>query len=605
MQPKPVTGLNVFSGTLRILPDIGRILKGVYHLATAKPDKYQSLGRMFEIRAAQHPTHLFLRYEDQQYTYQQFNQWSNQIAHYLDSTGIKNGDVVALMMENRPETLACVLAITKLGAIVSMINTTQRDDVLLHSLTTVTPNAAIIGEECMNAFAEVNDQINKPTEFKQFFMADNSSKPAPSGFTDLANASQSASTDNPLSSQKIQMKQTAYYIFTSGTTGLPKASILTHFRWIKAMGAFGLSAFRIRQNDVFYVCLPLYHNNALTVSWGSIVGAGATMVLARKFSASRFWDDCRHYGVTAFCYIGELCRYLLNQPEQENDRNHNVRVMGGNGLRPDIWMKFKQRFGVAQIMELYGASECNIAFVNSLNLDMTAGYCPMSFEVIKYDIEQDTPILNDDGFMIPVDKGETGLLIAEVTERSPYEGYTNAKANQSKVLQSVFKTGDTYFNSGDLVQKQGYKHVAFIDRLGDTFRWKGENVATTEVEEVANQFPQIEHSVVYGVQIPNTDGRAGMAAITLSTPLDQFDTKTFTDHVKNKLPNYAVPIFIRIRPQQEITGTFKYKKGTLKNDGFDYESFNEPVFVLLPGASYYQRIDSQLNQELKKGIYQF
>jgi fatty-acyl-CoA synthase/citronellyl-CoA synthetase len=605
MQPKPVTGLNVFSGTLRILPDIGRILKGVYHLATAKPDKYQSLGRMFEIRAAQHPTHLFLRYEDQQYTYQQFNQWSNQIAHYLDSTGIKNGDIVALMMENRPETLACVLAITKLGAIVSMINTTQRDDVLLHSLTTVTPNAAIIGEECMNAFAEVNDQINKPTEFKQFFMADNSSKPAPSGFTDLANASQSASTDNPLSSQKIQMKQTAYYIFTSGTTGLPKASILTHFRWIKAMGAFGLSAFRIRQNDVFYVCLPLYHNNALTVSWGSIVGAGATMVLARKFSASRFWNDCRHYGVTAFCYIGELCRYLLNQPEQENDRNHNVRVMGGNGLRPDIWMKFKQRFGVAQIMELYGASECNIAFVNSLNLDMTAGYCPMSFEVIKYDIEQDTPILNNDGFMIPVDKGETGLLIAEVTERSPYEGYTNAKANQSKVLQSVFKTGDTYFNSGDLVQKQGYKHVAFIDRLGDTFRWKGENVATTEVEEVANQFPQIEHSVVYGVQIPNTDGRAGMAAITLSTPLDQFDTKTFTDHVKNKLPNYAVPIFIRIRPQQEITGTFKYKKGTLKNDGFDYESFNEPVFVLLPGASYYQRIDSQLNQELKKGIYQF
>ena len=605
MQPKPVTGLNVFSGTLRILPDIGRILKGVYHLATAKPEKYQSLGRMFEIRAAQHPDHLFLRYEDKQYTYQQFNQWSNQIAHYLDSTGIKNGDVVALMMENRPETLACVLAITKLGAIVSMINTTQRDDVLLHSLTTVTPNAAIIGEECMNAFAEVNDQINKPAEFKQFFMADHSSKPAPSGFTDLANAAQSASTDNPVSSQKIQMKQTAYYIFTSGTTGLPKASILTHFRWIKAMGAFGLSAFRIRQNDVFYVCLPLYHNNALTVSWGSIVGAGATMVLARKFSASRFWDDCRHYGVTAFCYIGELCRYLLNQPEQENDRNHNVRVMGGNGLRPDIWMKFKQRFGVAQIMELYGASECNIAFVNSLNLDMTAGYCPMSFEVIKYDIEQDAPILNDDGFMIPVDKGETGLLIAEVTERSPYEGYTNAKANQSKVMHSVFKTGDTYFNSGDLVQKQGYKHVAFVDRLGDTFRWKGENVATTEVEEVANQFPQIEHSVVYGVQIPNTDGRAGMAAITLSTPIDQFDTKTFTDHVKNKLPNYAVPIFIRIRPQQEITGTFKYKKGTLKNDGFDYESFNEPVFVLLPGEAYYQRIDSQLNQELKKGTYQF
>jgi fatty-acyl-CoA synthase/citronellyl-CoA synthetase len=509
------------------------------------------------------------------------------------------------MMENRPETLACVLAITKLGAIASMINTTQRDEVLIHSLTTVTPHAFIIGEECIKAFTQVSDKINQPADFKQFYMADNSSTPVPEHFTDLTDATKDQPSNNPASTQKIQMKQTAYYIFTSGTTGLPKASILTHFRWIKAMGAFGLSAFRIRKNDVFYVCLPLYHNNALTVSWSSIVGAGATMVLARKFSASRFWDDCRHYGVTSFCYIGELCRYLLNQPEKENDRNHRVRIMGGNGLRPDIWMKFKQRFGVEQIMELYGASECNIAFVNSLNLDMTAGYCPMSFDVIQYNIEQDAPVLNNKGFMIPVAKGETGLLIAEVTKRSPYEGYTNAKANQSKVLHDVFKSGDKYFNSGDLVQKQGYKHVAFVDRLGDTFRWKGENVATTEVEEVANQFAQIDNTVVYGVQIPNTDGRAGMAAITLNTPQNQFDMEAFSDHIKNKLPNYAVPIFVRIRPQQEITGTFKYKKGTLKTDGFDYEAFNEPVFVLLPGKSHYQPVDSLLNEALKKGKYHF
>ena len=605
MQPKPVTGINVFSGTLRILPDIARILKGVYHLASAKPEKYQSLGRMFEIRASQRPDHCFLRYEDSEYTYQAFNQWSNQICHYLSSQGVSNGDTVALMMENRPETLACVLAVTKLGAIVSMINTTQRDDVLIHSLTTVTPKMAIVGEECIQAFTHVQDQIDQPDTFKKFYMADGSSHPAPDGFIDLNDAIKQQPNSNPESSKHVKMKQTAYYIFTSGTTGLPKASILTHFRWIRAMGAFGLAAFRIRKDDVYYVCLPLYHNNALTVSWASIVGAGATMVLARKFSASRFWDDCRHYGVTAFCYIGELCRYLLNQPEKENDRNHNVRVIGGNGLRPDIWMKFKKRFAIPQIMELYGASECNIAFVNNLNLDMTAGYCPMSFNVIKYDIEQDKPILNEQGFMIPVAKGETGLLIAEVTKRSPYEGYTNTKANKSKVLNNVFKKGDTYFNSGDLVQKQGYKHVAFVDRLGDTFRWKGENVATTEVEEVANQFPQIQNSVAYGVEIPNTDGRAGMAAITLTTDLKQFDIKGFTNHIKSKLPNYAVPIFIRIRPSQEITGTFKYKKGTLKTDGFDYESFKEPVFVLLPGESQYQEINTQLNGELKQGKYKF
>ncbi len=605
MQPKTVTGINVFSGTLRILPDIGRILKGVYHLASAKPDKYKSIGRMFEIRAAQRPNHCFLRYEDTEYSYQTFNQWSNQISHYFSSQRGKSGDTIALMMENRPETLACVLAITKLGAIVSMINTTQRDDVLVHSLTTVTPKIAIIGEECTEAYLQVKDQIKQDSSFRTFYMADASSTPAPDGFIDLDTVTPDFPKSNPESSKRIQMKQTAYYIFTSGTTGLPKASILTHFRWVKAMGAFGLSAFRIRKDDVYYVCLPLYHNNALTVSWASIVGAGATMVLARKFSASRFWDDCRRYGVTAFCYIGELCRYLLNQPEKDNDRNHSVRVMGGNGLRPDIWMKFKQRFAIPQIMELYGASECNIAFVNNLNLDLTAGFCPMSFNVIKYDIEQDAPVLNEQGFMIPVAKGETGLLIAEVTKRSPYEGYTNIKANQTKVLTNVFKKDDVYFNSGDLVQKQGYKHVAFVDRLGDTFRWKGENVATTEVEEVANQFPQVEHSVAYGVQIPNTDGRAGMTAITLNTELNQFDTTAFTQHLKSKLPSYAVPIFIRIRPTQEITGTFKYKKGTLKTEGFNSQAFNEPVFVLLPGENSYTAINTDLISELKNGNYQF
>lgn len=605
MQPKPVTGINVLSGTLRILPDISRILKGIYHLASAKPDKYQSIGRMFEIRAHAQPNHCFLRYEDSDYTYQQFNQWSNQIAHYLDSRGIKSGDVVALMMENRPATLACVLAITKLGAIASMINTTQRSELLLHSLTTVPPKSVIIGEECTQAFIDVREQLKHKVAFTQFYMADHSSNPAPDEFIDLDLAIKGQSKENPESSKHIQMKQTACYVFTSGTTGFPKASILTHFRWIKAMGAFGLSAFRIRKSDAFYVCLPLYHNNALTVSWGSIVGAGATMVLARKFSASRFWDDCRRYDVTAFCYIGELCRYLLNQPAKENDREHKVRIIGGNGLRPDIWLKFKERFAIPRVIELYAASECNIAFVNSLNLDMTAGYCPLSFEVVQYDVEQDTPILNSEGFMVPVAKGETGLLVAEITQRSPYEGYTNPKANESKILKDVFKTGDIYFNSGDLVQKQGYKHVAFVDRLGDTFRWKGENVATTEVEEVINQFPQVDNAVVYGVQIPNTDGRAGMAAITLNTPIEAFDIQAFSEYVKNKLSNYAVPIFIRIRPQQEITGTFKYKKGTLKKEGFDYEVFDEPVFVLLPGASVYQMIDQNLNSELKAGQYHF
>ena len=215
--------------------------------------------------------------------------------------------------------------------------------------------------------------------------------------------------------------------------------------------------------------------------------------------------------------------------------------------------------------------------------------------------EKDAPVLNEKGFMIPINKGEVGLLIGEVTKRSPYEGYTNKKANKGKVLENVFKTGDSYFHSGDLVQKQGYGHVAFIDRLGDTFRWKGENVATTEVEEVANQFDQITESVVYGVQVPNTDGRAGMAAITLNTELNNFDAKSFTQHVKAKLPSYAVPMFIRVRQEQEITGTFKHKKGDLKEQAFNLSLVDEPIFVLLPNSKEYKPMTKEWLAQLDSG----
>lgn len=605
MDPKPVTGLNVLKGTMGIVPDIGRILKGLYYLATAKAEKFSSLGLIFETRAKQQPDKCFLRYEEVEYSYSEFNQWANQISHHYASLGIKSGDTVSLMMENRPETLVNVLAITKLGAVVSMINTTQRDDVLLHSFTVVEPKMIVIGEESVNAYESIRSRLPVSSTCKHFYMQDGTTNAAPEGYTDLNIAIKSNSKKNPKSTKLVQMKQSAYYIFTSGTTGLPKASILTHFRWVKAMGIFGLSAFRLRKDDNFYVCLPLYHNNALTVAWASIVGAGATMVLARKFSASRFWDDCRKYHVTACCYIGELCRYLLNQPAKDTDRNHSLRVMGGNGLRPDIWMEFRRRFGVHYIMELYGASECNIAFVNVLNLDMTAGYCPLSFEVVEYDIEKNTPVLDEKGFMVPVKKDEVGLLIGEVTTRSPYEGYTNKKANKGKVLDNVFKQGDSYFHSGDLVQKQGYRHVAFVDRLGDTFRWKGENVATTEVEEVANQFKQITESVVYGVQVPNTDGRAGMAAITLNTALNNFDIQSFTDHIKAKLPSYAVPMFIRINQEVEITGTFKHKKVDLKEQGFDLSLVNEPMFFLLPNTKQYQPVTKEWIKELKAGGVSF
>lgn len=586
MQARTVGLKNITKAVFGILPDIGTILRGVYYLATAKADKHFSVGQMFERRTQENPHKIFIRYQHYSYSYSDINHWANRYAHYLASQGIGQGDIVAVMLENRPETFVCVLALAKLGAIASMINTTQRQEILLHSLTCVNARRLILGEELIDAHNQIRDQL--PAGLKTpFFLADTHTQQMPDYCIDLADSSRHASEENPLSSSEIQMKQPIYYIFTSGTTGLPKASIMTHFRWIKAMGAFGLASFRLKADDVFYVCLPMYHNNALTVSFASAVGAGCEVVITRKFSASRFWKDCSDYGVTAFCYIGELCRYLLNQPASPLDKQHKVRVMGGNGLRPDIWMAFRERFGVNHISELYGASECNIAFTNALNLDLTCGYCPMSHVVVKYDIEKDEPLRDKKGFLIEVENGQVGLLLAEVTERSPFEGYTDPEANRKKVFRDVKKKGDIYFNSGDLVQRQGYKHVAFVDRLGDTFRWKGENVATTEVEEVANQFQQVAQTVVYGVQIPHSDGRAGMAAITLNTELNRFDGQAFAQHVRQKLPAYAVPVFIRIREEQEITGTFKYKKVDLKNDGFDPSKIQDPLYILLPNSDRY------------------
>lgn len=603
MQARTVSLTNITKAVFGILPDLGTILRGVYYLATAKADKHFSVGQMFEQRTRENPHKIFIRYQHFSYSYNDINQWANRYAHFLASQGISQGDIVAVMLENRPETFVCVLALAKLGAIASMINTTQRQDVLVHSLTCVNARRLILGEELIEAHAQIRDQLPAGLQ-SPYFLADNHQTVMPQYCTDLGDSSRHASQENPLSSGQIQMKQPIYYIFTSGTTGMPKASIMTHFRWIKAMGAFGLASFRLKSEDVFYVCLPMYHNNALTVSFASAVGAGCEVVIARKFSASRFWKDCADYGVTAFCYIGELCRYLLNQPASPLDKQHQVRVMGGNGLRPDIWMAFRERFGVEHISELYGASECNIAFTNALNLDLTCGYCPMSHVVVQYDIEKDEPVRDKKGFLIEVEKGKVGLLLAEVTERSPFEGYTDPEANRKKVFRNVKKKGDVYFNSGDLVQRQGYKHVAFIDRLGDTFRWKGENVATTEVEEVANQFQQIAQSVVYGVQVPNSDGRAGMAAITLNTELNRFDGQAFAQHVRQKLPAYAVPVFIRIREEQEITGTFKYKKVDLKNQGFDPSQVQDPLFILLPNSDRYVPVTHDTVQAVNQGSIQ-
>jgi fatty-acyl-CoA synthase/citronellyl-CoA synthetase len=608
MQARTVSFTNVLRHALFQGGAIAPLVKGLHTLISAKPDRYRSIGSHLEEHALKRPNTPAIRYQQDEFNYGQVNAWVNRYAHYFISQGIQSGDTIGINIENRTECLIAVLAVVKTGAIAAMINTSQRGEVLLHSINLVQPKMMLIGEEQIEAMASVIESLEIPLRTQLYYLEDKlkgtAPRPCPSFYQDMALVSAQQSTENPETTNKIQMKQPCFYIFTSGTTGLPKASVMSHYRWHKSMAGMGLASMRLTRNDVMYLSLPLYHNNALTVAMAGILGAGGCLAIGRKFSVSRFWDEIRQHQATTFCYIGELCRYLLNSPAQANDQDHKIRAIIGNGLRPDIWMEFKQRFNIDHINEFYGASECNLVFTNTFNLDCTAGFCPLPYNVVAYDIEADEPIRDQQGFMQPVKKGETGLLITEINAKQPFEGYTDAEATKKKILQSVFKSEDRWFNTGDMVINQGFKHIAFADRLGDTFRWKGENVATTEVEAVANEYPGVEHSVAYGVEIPGTDGRAGMAALTLKD-INNFNAAAFSRHLHEKLPAYAVPVFIRIREQEEITGTFKYRKVELKKEHYDLDQVAEAIFVMSAKEQQFVPLDSQMLNNIQQQKLRF
>ena len=544
-----------------------------------------------------------------QLTYRQFNAWANRIADYLSSIGIRKGDAIVVNIENRPELLATVVACAKIGAIGALINTSQRGKVLTHSFNLVEPKAAIIGAELTDAIDEVRDQL-KLAEDRFFCLADQDTLDdpgtVPEGYRNLAELIRDCSSANPDSASRMYLRDPLFYIYTSGTTGLPKAVVFNHGRWQKAYGAFGFSAVRLKKHDRMYCTLPFYHATGMVIGWGSAIAAGAGLVLARKFSASRFWDDIRKYDCTSFTYVGELCRYLHEQPPSPNDRDNKIRVIVGNGLRPGIWKNFKSRFGIERVVELYASSEGNVAFTNIFNFDNTVGFSPISYAIVKYDKEKDEPVRGPNGLMIKVKRGEAGLLIGEITNETPFDGYTDPEKTEKAILRDVFKKGDSYFNTGDMMRDIGFRHAQFVDRLGDTFRWKGENVSTTEVEQIMDGYEGIVETVVYGVEIPNTNGRAGMARLRLDRDIDRFDFDGLLQYLKRELPPYAIPVFLRISDQPtETTGTFKHQKNNLKEQSYDLSKHDDPVFVLLPKENAYQRLNKEIQHGIEGNQYRF
>ncbi|MBV8929810.1 MAG: long-chain-acyl-CoA synthetase [Mycobacteriaceae bacterium] len=544
-----------------LLMDTPTMLRGALTGFLALPSAKTSIGKVFADRAARYGDHAFIKFGDETISYREANETANRYAALLAARGVGHGDVVGIMMRNEPRTVLVMLAVVKLGAIAGMLNYHQRDKVLAHSIGLLSAKTLVAEQDLLKVVSESGANVADPLSVDE-----------------LERLAADAPTNNPAVTSSVLAKDKAFYIFTSGTTGMPKASVMTHYRWLRALAGFGALGMRLHSDDTLYCCLPLYHNNALTVAVSSVLSVGATLALGKSFSASRFWGEVIHYDATAFIYIGEICGYLLNQPPKPTDRQHRVRVIAGNGLRPSIWDDFTSRFGIERVCEFYAASEGNTAFVNVLNMPKTAGICPTPVAFVEYDPETGDPVRDKNGRVRKVRDGKPGLLLSKVSNFQPFDGYTDQKATEKKLVRDAFRKGDVWFNTGDLMQPQGYGHAAFTDRLGDTFRWKGENVATTQVEAAIAKDPQTEESVVYGVEVEGAGGKAGMAAVVIKDG-DEFDGKSLAKTAYENLPGYAVPLFVRVVGELEKTSTFKSKKGDLRKQGYSSD-IDDPIYVL-------------------------
>jgi citronellyl-CoA synthetase len=607
-KPYRISRFDYIRGRLSILPRYRRIVKNRKLQAEMRLEDKNSLGLIIEEYANDFPNHFALLYEEEKYTYKEYNEWINRYANYfLNKGNLKKGDVAVVFLENRSELLFIVLALGKIGVISSMINTRQRETPLIHSINHAPGKILIIGEELIEAFKDVESKLEL-TESQQkflFYVSDKGLIDTPEGYINLKEEVKNEDEKNPPTTREIQIKTPFIYIFTSGTTGLPKAAIITHeglingrYHWDSMCG--------MKRKDIMYITTPFFHSHAWGVAFTSALRYGSTMAIRRKFSASNFWKDARKFKATCFNYIGEICRYLYNQPVKKDDRKNSIKKAIGNGLRLDIWKNFKKRFRIRRIMEFYGATEpFTPNFSNIFNRNFTIGVCFTPYALVKYNVDQSEPICDDNGFLIRTDLGEPGLLIGQVNPDFFYM-YVDKKLNEKKILRNVFEEGDMWVNTGDLLRHIGYGHAQFVDRLGDTFRWKGENVSTEEVERVINEFEQVEMCAVYGVLIPNTEGRAGMASIRIQNDeIEHFRFDEFLIYIIQLIPEYAVPKFFRIKKDFETTETLKIQKNKMKKEGYNPNEFEDPVFVMLPGRVSLIPLSKDIFKRIKNGEYKF
>ena len=568
------------------------------------PETLDSYARHVEAHALKTPEHPCIEFEGSVISYGEFNALANRIARRLQARGLERGDVVAVEMENSPELLAVFIAINKLGAAAGFLNTNLRGQQLVHCVKACEPKFCVFAEELTAAIEQTKAELPLQ-EGSDYYMVGSSS--APNWAENLLETQAGMTSENLPESAQTTLGETCMYLFTSGTTGFPKAAVVSNRRALQTSSGFAIGGYRAKPSDRFYLPLPLYHGTGLL--GGALVAlvSGATLILRRRFSASQFWQEIRESRATCLTYIGEILRYLMNQPESPDDRNHQLQRILGNGLRPDIFKEFRQRFGIKRITEFYGASEGNGAFLNLLNKDCTIGFSVAEFVLAAYDVDEDQILRDEAGRVLTVEPGEAGLLLAKITENTKFEGYADAQATEGKIVRDVVEPGDAWFNSGDLIREvdvgwtAGFKHYQFIDRVGDTYRWKSENVSTNEVGEILNTYPQIEIANVFGIKLPGAEGRAGMAAVKLHEG-EQLNLARLSEHVSEHLPAYAQPVFIRVLEDMQVTGTLKLKKTEYREAGFDLtKAGGDSIYVRRPDSDAYEPLTAEFMRVIEAG----
>jgi fatty-acyl-CoA synthase len=570
------------------------IARTLWLLRLVKPDATRSIVDIVEAQVRKRPRNIAILYLDQAMSYAEMDARANRYANWARAQGIGRGACVALLMENRPDYICAWLGMFKAGAQVALINTNLMGAALSHSI-------AMSGARHVIAGAEVAANV-RAAPFEA----------APLLWTDGDDGNLSAALDaaSDLSPGKkaragVTLKDRAFLIYTSGTTGMPKAANFSHMRMLFMMSGF-VGALRPRQTDRIYDPLPLYHSTGGVCAVGLAFFSGGALILKRKFSVHEFWSDVYRYGATIFEYIGELCRYLLNAPPSPLERGHKIRAITGNGLRPEVWWEFQTRFAIPRIVEFYGATEGNVSMLNYDGTVGAVGRVPDYLEwllpsrVLRFDVERQMPVRGPDGLCVECGPDEVGEAVGGISRRAgrEFEGYTNQADSEKKMLHNVFRKGDAWFRTGDLMRRDEHGYFYFVDRIGDTFRWKGENVSTGEVGEVLAAAPGIREANVYGVSVPGSEGRAGMAALVVD---GDFNLDALPPWLKARLAPYARPVFLRLSPRIAVTGTFKQRKVDLVREGFDPAAIADPLYYFDADTGRYERLTTERYADVVAG----